>query len=81
MPANNEMHIVNPPKKVKKAWPLSTFTYCIVPKGAPQAAALASWVYYAMTLGQVYGAQLDFAPIPKVVVKAGLKSVKEVKAG
>ena len=34
VPANNEMHIVNPPKKYKKAYPLSTFTYAIVPKGA-----------------------------------------------
>jgi phosphate transport system substrate-binding protein len=79
VPANNELHIVNPSKKYTKAYPLSTFTYCIIPKGAPQAAALASWVYYAMTLGQSYGAQLDFAPIPKVVIKAGLKTVQEVK--
>jgi phosphate transport system substrate-binding protein len=80
VPANNEMHIVNPPKKYKTAYPLSTFSYCIVPKGAPQKAALASWIYYAMTLGQSFGAQLDFAPIPKVVLEAGIKSVREVKA-
>jgi phosphate transport system substrate-binding protein len=80
VPANNEMHIVDPPKSDKLAYPLSTFTYCIVPKGAPQASALASWVYYAMTLGQSFGASLDFAPIPKVVLAAGFKSVKELKA-
>jgi phosphate transport system substrate-binding protein len=80
VPANNEMHIVDPPKSDKLAYPLSTFTYCIVPKGAPQAAALASWVYYAMTIGQSFGASLDFAPIPKVVLAAGFKSVKELKA-
>jgi phosphate transport system substrate-binding protein len=80
VPANNEMHIVDPPKKYKIAYPLSTFTYCIVPKGGPQAAALASWIYYAMTLGQTYGAALDFAPIPKVVLNAGTKSVRELKA-
>ena len=79
VPANNEMHIVNPPKKYKIAYPLSTFTYCIVPKGAPQKAALASWIYYAMTGGQTFGAQLDFAPIPKVVLKAGIKSVRELQ--
>ena len=80
VPANNEMHIVDPPKTDKLAYPLSTFTYCIVPKGAPQAAALASWIYYAMTIGQSFGATLDFAPIPKVVLAAGFKSVKELKA-
>jgi phosphate transport system substrate-binding protein len=80
VPANNEMHIVNPPRKYKTAYPVSTFTYCIVPRGAAQKAALASWVYYAMTLGQAFGAQLDFAPIPKVVLEAGVKAVREVKA-
>jgi phosphate transport system substrate-binding protein len=79
VPANNEMHIVNPPKSDKAAYPLSTFSYCIVPRGAPQKAALASWVYYAMTKGQAFGAQLDFAPIPKVVLTAGVKSVRELQ--
>ena len=81
VPANNEMHIVNLPKKYAQAYPLSTFTYCIVPKAAPQHAALASWIYYAMTGGQAFGAQLDFAPIPKVVLKAGIKSVRALQAG
>jgi phosphate transport system substrate-binding protein len=79
VPANNEMHIVNPPKKYKTAYPISTFTYCIVPKGAGQKAALASWIYYAMTLGQTFGATLDFAPIPKVVLTAGIKTVRELQ--
>jgi phosphate transport system substrate-binding protein len=81
VPANNEMHIVNPPKKYKTAYPLSTFTYAIIPRAAPQKGGLASWVYYAMTLGQSYGAALDFAPIPKVVLKAGVKSVRELQQG
>jgi hypothetical protein len=63
------------------AYPLSTFTYCIVPKAARQKSALASWIYYAMTLGQSFGAQLDFAPIPKVVLNAGIKSVRELQQG
>jgi phosphate transport system substrate-binding protein len=79
VPANNEMHIVNPPKKYKIAYPISTFTYCIVPKGAGQKAALASWIYYAMTTGQSFGAPLDFAPIPKVVLTAGIKTVRELQ--
>ena len=32
VPANNELHIVDPPKSDKTAYPLSTFTYAIVPK-------------------------------------------------
>jgi phosphate transport system substrate-binding protein len=76
VPANNEMHIVNPPKKYKIAYPLSTFTYAIVPTAAPQKQLLASWIYYAMTAGQKFGAALDFAPIPKVVLNAGVKTVR-----
>jgi phosphate transport system substrate-binding protein len=79
VPGNNELHIVNPPKKYGIAYPLSTFTYCIVPKGAPQKAALASWIYYAITGGQAFGAQLDFAPIPRVVLNADVKSVRELQ--
>ncbi len=79
VPANNEMHIVNPSKSYTTAYPISTFTYCIVPRSASQKGAIASWVYYAMTLGQSFGAQLDFAPIPKVVLNAGIKTVRELQ--
>lgn len=79
VPANNEMHIVNPPKKYRIAYPISTFTYCIVPNGAPQKQALAQWIYYAMTGGQAFGAGLDFARIPKVVFNAGVKSIRELQ--
>ncbi len=48
------------------------------PRAAPQKQLLASWVYYAMTAGQKFGAALDFAPIPKVVLKASQKSVKSL---
>lgn len=81
VPANNEMHIVNPSKKFPKAYPLSTFTYVIVPNVTPKKADLANFIYYAMTKGQVFGAQLDFAPIPKVVLAAGVKSVKAFQQG
>jgi phosphate transport system substrate-binding protein len=79
VPANNEMHIVNPSKKYKIAYPLSTFTYAIVPTAAPQKQLLASWVYYALKGGQKFGAALDFAPIPKVVLKAGEAAVKALQ--
>jgi phosphate transport system substrate-binding protein len=78
VPANNEMHIVDPPKKFRIAYPISTFTYAIVPKAAPQKALLASWIDYALTAGQKFGAALDFAPIPKVVLKASEKTVKSL---
>jgi phosphate transport system substrate-binding protein len=71
VPANNELHIVAPPKKFKAAYPLSTFTYCIVPHGAPKKAELEQFISYALTTGQKYGPALDFAPLPKIVLNAG----------
>jgi phosphate transport system substrate-binding protein len=70
VPANNELHIVSPPKKFTLAYPLSTFTYCIVPHGAPKKAELERFINYAMTTGQKYGPALDFAPLPKIVLNA-----------
>jgi phosphate transport system substrate-binding protein len=81
VPANNEMHIVNPPKKYKFAYPLSTFTYAMIPTSSPQKRLLADWVYYAITTGQQYGAQLDFAPIPKTVLHAAVLSVRSLQQG
>jgi phosphate transport system substrate-binding protein len=78
VPANNELHIVNPPKKYKLAYPLSTFSYAIVPVGAPQKSLLSKFIYYAVTTGQQFGAALDFAAVPKVVVKATLASIKRL---
>jgi phosphate transport system substrate-binding protein len=78
VPGNLELHIVNPSKKAKLAYPLSTFTYAIVASNSPAnvKSLLSSFVYYAMTTGQSFGAQLDFAPIPKVVLNAAIKAAK-----
>jgi phosphate transport system substrate-binding protein len=74
VPKNNELHIVNPPKTAKKAYPLSTFTYAIVPKTGPNNALVKTLVNYAVTTGQSFGPALDFAPLPKIVVKAAEKT-------
>lgn len=76
VPANNELHIVDPPKKYKKAYPISTFTYAIVPKSTPSPGEISKFVLYAMKEGQAFGAALDFAPIPKIVLKAGIATAK-----
>jgi phosphate transport system substrate-binding protein len=75
VPANNELHIVNPPSKFKTAYPISTFTYVIVPKGSPKKSLLSPFIEYVTTKGQAYGPALDFPPIPKVVQAAVHKSL------
>jgi phosphate transport system substrate-binding protein len=73
--ANNTASITNPPKKYSEAYPISTFTYAIVPHSAPQKAFLQQFLNYCITKGQVYGAALDFAPLPKVVQSAAKKAI------
>ena len=75
IPASNEMHIVSPSKKYKKAYPICTFTYAIIPKDSGKKAALASFVKYAISDGQRFGAALDFAPLPGVVKSAATRTV------
>jgi phosphate transport system substrate-binding protein len=75
LPASNTVSITNPPKKASGAYPISTFTYAIVPHSAPQKGFLQQFLNYAITKGQVYGAALDFAPPPKVVVTAAKSAI------
>jgi phosphate transport system substrate-binding protein len=79
VPKSNEMHIVAPSKKAKSAYPLSTFTYAILPKSTPKAALLKKLVLYAMGDGQKFGAALDFAVVPKVVLNAAKATLKQVQ--
>ncbi len=75
VPSNNKISITNPPKKAKIAYPISTFTYGIMPHDAGQKAFLQQFAKYAITAGQKYGAALDFAPLPSVVKKAATKAI------
>jgi phosphate transport system substrate-binding protein len=75
VPPSNELHIVNPPKKFTEAYPISTFTYAIVPHNGPQKSLVAEFINYAITVGKKYGPALDFAPMPKVVVTAAKAAV------
>jgi phosphate transport system substrate-binding protein len=79
VPANNEMHIVNPPKSVPKAYPISTFTYVIIPLQTPNAAPLRKFVFWALTAGQKFGPPLRFVTIPKPVLVAAEKTLKKVQ--
>ncbi len=81
VPSGNELHIVNPPKKFPTAYPISTYTYVILPTKSANAEALRKMVFWALTQGQAsrYTARLWFAPIPKVVLVAAEKTLKQVQ--
>jgi phosphate transport system substrate-binding protein len=75
LPSSNAVSITNPPKKATDAYPISTFTYAIVPHNAPQKGFLQQFLNYDVTIGQKYGAALDFAPLPKVVLNAAKAAI------
>jgi len=81
VPASNELHIVNPPKSLPTAYPIATYTWIIVPTHSSKAAELRKLVFWALTQGQQgkYTAKLWFSPIPKVVLVAAEKTLKQVQ--
>jgi phosphate transport system substrate-binding protein len=75
LPSSNAISITNPPKRAKTAYPISTFTYAIVPHDASRKGELQQFAKYCVTIGQKYGAALDFAPLPKVVKTAAINAI------
>src|SRR5262249_21336033 len=79
VPAGNAISIIDPPASASRAYPISTFTYVIVPKQTTKAASLRKFIFYGLTAGQAFGPKLGFAPIPRVVLSAGEKPLLQVK--
>jgi ABC-type phosphate transport system substrate-binding protein len=83
VPAGNRMSIVNPPKSAKyaNAWPLSTFTYVIIPQATANAPELRRFIFWALKPSSqklISNSHLVFAPIPKVVLVAAEKTLGKV---
>jgi phosphate ABC transporter phosphate-binding protein len=78
--ATNELSIVNPPKKYPLAYPISTYTYVIVPLQTSKAPELRKTIFWALTKGQAYGPKLLFAPLPKHVLVVGERTIKRIHA-
>jgi phosphate transport system substrate-binding protein len=76
----NELSIVNPPKKFPLAYPISTYTYVIVPTKSTKAADLRKFLFWAVTKGQTYGPKLLFQPIPKPVLVVAEKTIKKIQS-
>ena len=78
--ADNSLSIVNPPKKFNNAYPISTFTYVIVPLQSAKAADLKHFLFWAVTKGQTgtYTAKLRFVPLPKSVLVVAEKAIAKI---
>jgi phosphate transport system substrate-binding protein len=75
---NNEISLADLPASAKDAFPISTYTYVIVPLEAEKADALKKFITYAIGPGQEFGPDLDFAPLPKQVVAADKKAIAKI---
>ena len=71
---DNSITVVNPNPRQPKAYPISTFTYVIVPKKSGHAAELKKFINWAVTKGQSFGPKLLFVPLPKLVRRAARKT-------
>jgi phosphate transport system substrate-binding protein len=77
-----EMHIVNPPKSAGKlAYPISTYTYIIVPAQSAKATEIRKLIFWVLTVGdKKYGPKLIFVPtFPTKVLVAAEKALKLIQ--
>jgi phosphate transport system substrate-binding protein len=76
----NELSIVDPPKKFPLAYPISTYTYVIVPLQSTKAPEMKRFLFWAVTHGQEgkYTAPLRFVPIPKSVLVVAEKAIAKI---
>ncbi len=77
---DGSLSIVNPPasKKYAGAYPISTYTYVIVPTRTAKAAGLKRLIGWAITKGQANGPKLFFQPLPHVVVSYDRKAIAKL---
>jgi phosphate transport system substrate-binding protein len=78
IPADNAISLTYPPASAGGAYPISTFTYALVPKSSGKARELRDFLTYAIGPGQTFGAKLQFAPLPARVVEAGRKTIAKI---
>jgi phosphate transport system substrate-binding protein len=75
VPSSNALNVVDPPRGARIAYPISTFTYVLVASNASQKSLLSQWIRYAIGGGHVFEPALDFAPLPRVVLRASKATV------
>jgi phosphate transport system substrate-binding protein len=72
---DNSIPIVDPPASAPDAYPISTFTYAIVPKGSSKATELRQFLEYAVGPGQDSAERFVFARLPDRVVVLAKKTI------
>lgn len=73
---DNSASIVDPPASAKTAYPISTFTYVIVPRSSSKLSTTKPFLDYAVTAGQKFAPALEFAPLPPNVAAKAKSIIK-----
>ena len=71
--------LTNPPASAAGAYPISTFTYALVPKDSSKAETLRAFLTYAIGPGQKFGRKLQFAPLPARVIDVGRTTIAKIR--
>ncbi len=80
MPADFRVSITNP--SGKNAYPISSFTYLLVPSrwaDGKKGAAFVGFLRWMATDGQKFTQALSYAPLPAAVVQKELEAIKQIK--
>ena len=80
MPADFRVSITNAPGK--NAYPISTFTWLLIPSHIPDAAkakTIKGFLQWMLADGQKYAAGLSYAPLPKEVVAKEVKQIAKIQ--
>jgi phosphate transport system substrate-binding protein len=75
---DNSISLIDLPASAKDAYPISTYTYVIVPLSSDKADELKKFITYAIGPGQAFGPDLNFAPLPSQVVAADKKAIAKI---
>jgi phosphate transport system substrate-binding protein len=78
IPSDNAISLVDPPASAPGAYPISTYTYALVPMKSGKATTMRDFLTYAVTAGQAFGPPLEFAPLPSHVVAADKKTIATI---
>jgi phosphate transport system substrate-binding protein len=78
IPPDNAISLTNPSASAPDAYPISTFTYALVPESSGKAKTLRDFLTYAIGPGQKFGAKLQFAPLPAKVLEAGRTTIAKI---
>ncbi len=79
MPADFRVSITDAPGKA--AYPISTFTWLLVPNKIADPArkkAIVDFLHWMLTTGQTMASALDYAPLPKTVVAKEEKAIAKI---